>query len=265
MVGTASVAGVTLKVAEGRPQDAGRSLARLDPADMTRLSAAPGTIVQIEGKRTAAAKVMPAFRDLRGRQLVQIDGITRSNAGTVIGEKVTLTVVEPPAAQRVLLAPEGAHGLRPMGAEHVCRALADMPVVAGDRVRVTAFGSRFQEFRVLDTVPKGIVVMRPDTLVRLESPGAQPAAGRISYEDIGGLGTAIQRVRACLDSAWAATSSRWATSKSKKFFSTWRVIAVTGIPALARAMFSSARAIFTSWRTANSCVIGWVATTFTDV
>ncbi len=199
MVGTASVASVTLKVAEGRPQDAGRSLARLDPADMAWLSAAPGTIVQIEGKRTAAAKLMPAFRDLRGRQLVQIDGVTRSNAGTVIGENVTVTVVEPPSAQRVVLAPEGAHGLRPMGAEHVCRALADMPVIAGDRVRVTAFGSRFQEFRVLDTVPKGIVVMRADTLVRLESPGAQPAAGRISYEDIGGLGTAIQRVREMIE------------------------------------------------------------------
>ena len=199
MVGMASVASVTLKVAEGRPQDAGRSLARLDPADMARLSAPAGTIIQVEGKRTTAAKVMPAFRDLRGRQLVQIDGITRSNAGTVIGEKVTLTVVDPPPAQRVVLAPEGAHGLRPPGGEAVCRALADTPVVVGDRVRVTAFGSRFHEFRVLDTVPRGIVVLRPETVVRLESPGTQPTAGRISYEDIGGLGTAIQRVREMIE------------------------------------------------------------------
>jgi transitional endoplasmic reticulum ATPase len=199
MVGTASVASLTLKVAEGRPQDAGRSLARLDPADMARLSAAAGTIVQIEGKRTAAAKVMPAFRDLRGRQLVQIDGVTRSNAGTVIGEKVTLTVVDPPSAQRVVLAPEGTQGSRQMGAEHVGRALADIPVVAGDRVRVTAFGSRFQEFRVLDTVPKGVVVIRADTLIRLEPAGAQPTAGRISYEDIGGLGSAIQHVREMIE------------------------------------------------------------------
>jgi transitional endoplasmic reticulum ATPase len=199
MVGTASAVSLTLKVAEGRPQDAGRSLARLDPADMARLSAPAGTIVQVEGKRTAAAKVMPAFRDLRGKQLVQIDGITRSNAGTVIGEKVTLTVVDPPSAQRVVLAPEGVHGLRPMGGELVGRALTDMPVVAGDRVRVTAFGSRFQEFRVLDTVPRGIVVIRADTLIRLESPGAQPTAGRISYEDIGGLGTALQRVREMIE------------------------------------------------------------------
>jgi hypothetical protein len=51
MSGTATAAGVTLKVAEGRPQDAGRCLARLDPADPARLGAATGTVVQIEGKR----------------------------------------------------------------------------------------------------------------------------------------------------------------------------------------------------------------------
>ena len=190
---------VTLKVAEGRPQDAGRTLARLDPADMARLSASAGAIVQITGKKTAAAKAVPAFRDLRGRQLVQIDGITRSNAGASIGEKVTLTVVDAVAAQRIVLSPEGAHGLRQLSTDHVSRSLADMPAVIGDRVRVTGFGSRFQDFRVLDTAPRGIVVIRPDTVIRLEAPGAQPTTGRLSYEDIGGLGSAIARVREMIE------------------------------------------------------------------
>ena len=186
---------LTLKVAEGRPHDAGRGLARLDPADLARLSATPGTIIQVAAKRIAAVKAMPSFRDLRGRQLVQIDGLTRSNAGAAIGEKVTLTVVTPVVAERVVVAPEGAQVLRQLNDEVVRRALSDVPVVAGDRVRVTAFGSRFQELRVLETVPKGVVIIRSDTVVRLEAPGAQPTPGRLSYEDIGGLGSAIQRVR----------------------------------------------------------------------
>jgi transitional endoplasmic reticulum ATPase len=186
---------VTLKVAEGRPQDAGRSLARLDPAELTRLGITPGAVVQIEGKRVTAARVMPTFRDLRGRQLVQIDGITRSNAGAVIGEKITLSVIEPAAAQRVVVAPEGTPGPRKLTDVQIGRALVDMPVVTGDRVRITALGSRFQEYRVLDTTPKGIVVIRPDTTVRLEAPGAQATTGRISYEDIGGLGPTIHRIR----------------------------------------------------------------------
>jgi transitional endoplasmic reticulum ATPase len=185
---------LTLKVAEGRPHDAGRGLARLDPADLTRLSARPGSILQVTAKRIAAVKAMPSFRDLRGRQAVQIDGLTRSNAGAAIGEKVALSVIEPVAAERVVLAPESAHVLRYLNDELVTRALADVPVVAGDRVRVTAFGWRFQELRVLETEPKGIVIIRSDTVVRLEA-GAPPTASRLSYEDIGGLGVAIRRVR----------------------------------------------------------------------
>ena len=196
---TVAAPAITLKVAEGRPQDAGRALARLDPADMVRLSAPAGTVIAISGKKIAAAKVMPAFRDLRGRQLVQIDGLTRSNAGAVIGEKVVLTVLRPPAAHRVVLAPEGALLLRSRHPEQVGRALADIPVTVGDRVRVTGFGSRFQEFRVIDTAPRGIVVIRPETVIRLDAPGAQPSAGRISYEDLGGLGSAIQRVREMIE------------------------------------------------------------------
>ena len=198
MTATAAVADISLKVAEGRPQDAGRGLARLDPADMTRLGAAAGTVVQISGTRVAAARVMPAFREVRGRQLVQIDGITRRNAGAVIGEKVTLAVVQPPPAQRVVLAPEGGHVLR-LSSEHIARALADMPVVPGDRVRVSGFGSRFQEFQIRDTLPRGIVMIRSDTAVRIEAPGAQAGAGRISYEDIGALAPAIRRVREMIE------------------------------------------------------------------
>ena len=196
---TVAAPAVTLTVAEGRRQDAGRGLARLDPVDLGRLGAAAGAVVQISGKRTAAARAMPAFRDCRGRQVVQIDGITRGNAGAVIGEKIALTVVEPSAAQRVVVAAEGAQVLRHLSGEQIARSLVDMPVIAGDRVRMTGFGSRFQELRVLETVPRGIVMIRPDTAVRLEAPGAQPTTGRISYEDIGGLGPAIQRVREMIE------------------------------------------------------------------
>ena len=166
---------------------------------MIRMGASVGSVVQIDGKKTAAAKVVPAFRDRRGRQVVQIDGIVRSNAGVVIGERVSLSVVEAPPAQRLVLAPEGSQATRAMTAEQVARALVDMPVVTGGRVRVTAFGSRFQDFRILETVPRGVAIVRAETAVRLEAPGAHAVAGRLSYEDIGGLGSAIHRVREMIE------------------------------------------------------------------
>jgi transitional endoplasmic reticulum ATPase len=190
---------ITLKVSEGRSQDVGRCLARLDPADMNRLGATAGSIVQIAGKKTTAARVMPAFRDARGNEIVLIDGLTRSNAGAIIGEKVTLTLIEAVPAQRVLLAPEGLHTPRQLTAEYVGKYITDLPVTSGDRLRVTLFGARFQEFRVLETVPRDTVLVRSDTVIRIDAPNAMTSPGRISYEDIGGLGPAIQRVREMIE------------------------------------------------------------------
>ena len=109
---TSQIASVTLKVAEGQTQDVGKGLARLDPADISRLGAAVGSIVRITSKKVTVAKLMPAFREARGKQVVQIDGITPNNAGAGIGEKVTLEPVEALPAQRLTLASDGAQALR---------------------------------------------------------------------------------------------------------------------------------------------------------
>ena len=71
-----------LKVAEALVKDLGRGLARLDPADMAKLEVEVGDTVEIVGKRPTVGKVMPAYKDLRGQSRVQIDGLTRENAGT---------------------------------------------------------------------------------------------------------------------------------------------------------------------------------------
>src|SRR5262249_42053969 len=99
----------------------------------------------------------------------------------------------------VVLIPEGTHNLRPLSGEHVGKLLADLPVSTGDRLRVTLFGARFQEFRVLETMPRGTVLIRPDSVIRIDAPNAMASSGRISYEDIGGLGAAIQRVREMIE------------------------------------------------------------------
>ena len=200
MSSPSSATDISLKVAEGRLQDVGRGLARLDPADISRLGISIGSLVQIGGKKTTAAKVLPAFRDARGKQLIQIDGITRSNAGLVIGEKVAVAALQTVVAQRIVLVPEGAEVLRQATGEYLTRFLTDMPVTTGDRIRVALFGSRFQEFRVLETVPRGTVIVRRETAIRIDVRGSSSdGLGRVSYEDIGGIGSAIQRVREMIE------------------------------------------------------------------
>ena len=77
-----------LKVSEALPKDMGRALARLDPADMIKLGVVIGDIVEIAGKRKTVAKVMPAYKELRGQSRIQIDGLSRENAGTGLDQVV---------------------------------------------------------------------------------------------------------------------------------------------------------------------------------
>ncbi len=77
------------KVKEALPKDVGRAIARIDPEDMKNLGLDAGQIIEIEGKRKTAAKVMPCYAEDRGKKIIQIDGIIRENAKVGIDEKVT--------------------------------------------------------------------------------------------------------------------------------------------------------------------------------
>jgi len=182
---------LSLRVAEALPRDAGRGLARIDPREMQTLAAQPGDVVQIRARRATVARVMPAFPDDRGKSQVQIDGITRSNAQAALGDKVQLSVVTAKSATALVLAPASAPT---RDTRHLGRLLEGLAVTAGDRVRATLFGAQRQEFLVLDTVPKGPVVVQASTELRVKHEPS-PSAARVSYEDIGGLHKEVQRVR----------------------------------------------------------------------
>ena len=193
---------ITLKVSEASSRDVGKGLARLDPKDMQQAGVSVGDIVRICGKRATAAKVMPAYQEARGQQSLQIDGLTRRNAGVGIGEKATLEPATARPAARVTLSPvDGRLTLtREKDRAYVGKLLNDLPVQTGDVIRATLFGSRFQDFMVRDTHPDGVVLIRPDTRLRIEgTENKSPGRAQIAYEDIGGLDKAIQRVREMIE------------------------------------------------------------------
>ena len=202
MSGGANPSSVVLKVSEASSRDAGKGLARMDPKDMEGLGASVGDIVKVHGKRTTAAKVMPAYPEDRGKKAVKIDGLIRHNADVGIGEKVELELSSARPAVRIILVP--AVGSRVFSQQrdtrYVGKLLNDLPVVSGDLVRATLFGSRFQDFIVSDTSPDGVVLIRPETAIRIEAEaGGKLEKARISYEDIGGLEKPIQRVREMIE------------------------------------------------------------------
>jgi transitional endoplasmic reticulum ATPase len=189
---------LSLKVAEANSKDVGRGLGRMDPEDLERLAARVGDIVEIQGKKTTVAKVMPAFKELRGQGLIQIDGLIRSNAATGLGERVSVKKVTPHTANRIVLTPVGGRSAlsRERDMAYMEKLLDGLPLMAGDRVRATLFGARFQDFIVESTLPKGVVVIHPETIIQIqEQKGEGARESRVSYEDIGGLGKAVHRIR----------------------------------------------------------------------
>ena len=195
---------LSLRIVEALAKDAGRNIARIDPADIERLGVAIGDTVEICGKRATVARVMPAFMDQRGKAFVQVDGIVRENAQAGIDETIHVRKIATAPARALVLTPMGRTAVR-TGAGHasyIARLLEGRPVTAGDRVRIDLLGTQAQDYLVVETQPKGAVVVQAASQVRIqgETAGQKPTDRQaISYEDIGGLGREIQRIREMIE------------------------------------------------------------------
>jgi transitional endoplasmic reticulum ATPase len=192
-----------LKVVEALLKDTGRGYARLDPADMAKLNLAVGDIVQLTSKKgSGIAKLMPTYTDLRGKSVVQLDGLTRRNAGLSLDEKADIEPVSCKHATRITLIPTTITP-SPRDMDYIGSLLDGLPVQKGDLLRAHLFGSRSAEFKVDSTVPEGAVLINPTTtLVIGNSGGAKstgPGAQRLSYEDVGGLKGQVRRIREMIE------------------------------------------------------------------
>jgi len=193
---------LTLKVKEALPKDVGRTIARIDPEDMHILELEVGQIIEVEGKKKTPAKLMPCYPKDRGKKIIQIDGVSRENAQIGLDEKANIRKIVHQFASKVKLLPLTVSSLpqRDKDTQYIGSLLQGQPVVAGDRVRVTLFGSKHFDFKILDTAPEGVVLITPGTQIEVESRGAgESHPVKISYEDIGGIGNQIQRIREMIE------------------------------------------------------------------
>jgi transitional endoplasmic reticulum ATPase len=190
---------VQLKVAEANARDVGRGIARVDPEVMEKLGIKDsGEIFGLKGKRETAVKIMPTYPEQRGRGIVQIDGIIRENAQVGIDEQVKLTRLAVEPARKVTLSPLTAAGKITTDGRYLSRQLIAIPVTRGDRVQTTLPGAKKQDFRVMDTVPSGAVLLTPQTVISISGEGKATEA-KLTYEDIGGLGDQVRRIREMIE------------------------------------------------------------------
>jgi transitional endoplasmic reticulum ATPase len=187
-----------LRVAETFLEDVGRGWARLDPADLARLGAAPGDALLVTGGRTTVARAVAAPESHCGQQLILVDGSTRGNAQAGVDEQVHVRRVAFRTAASLLLAPVEAGLPLPTDAEipALRHLLSGRPFVLGDRLQVAGFGARPRSFTVEGASPRGALLVSTDTEVAFKA-SELPAGGaaRVSYEDIGGLDREVALVR----------------------------------------------------------------------
>jgi len=191
---------LTLRVKDALKRDAARGIARLDIDFMKKLGASTGDLISLKGKRRTVAKAMPGYIEDREATVIRIDGSTRGNAGVGIDDKVEVSKIEGKDASNVLLAP--VEPIQLGGAEeYFGKVLEAFPVMEGDRIRFNFLGT-IVEFVVAQVRPRAeAVVITSLTKVEVSEKTADVVrkAPRISYEDIGGLGDQIQRVREMME------------------------------------------------------------------
>jgi len=189
-----------LKVTEALSKDAGRALARIDPDALAKLGVSLGDIVETVGKRRTVCKAMPTHRELRGQSRIQLDGLSRENAGAGLDEFVHVRKTTWQPAQRIVLSPAN---ITPSARDldYIGTLLDGLPVIAGDRIRAILFGSRWADFKVESTAPSGPVLINPATelVVGKVRPAEEVTLRALSYEDIGGLRPQLHRIREMIE------------------------------------------------------------------
>ncbi len=195
------MAGLTRKVHEAAPGDAGRGIVRVDPSDLKALGISIGDLIAIHGQRAAFARAMPVQGEHRGQDRVLIDGSLRASAGASVGDEVKLIGAEAKHAEHVSLALNGAGvAANPAFIRQVRRALDGVPLAAGSVVKLRLIGGRELNATVTATKPEGPVLVDEATDITCASAANDSAPSRsISYEDLGGLGRELARVREMIE------------------------------------------------------------------
>jgi transitional endoplasmic reticulum ATPase len=196
---------VSLKVSEAEQRDVGRKIARVDPQVAEHLNITSGDALELTslGKKTTVLS-WPARSGDSGKGLIRIDGYTRNKLDVGINDQIEVKRVESKDAKSITFAP--TEPLRIVGAEeYLAEYLTGQLMTKGDTVPINVMGQRI-DLVVISTNPSGPVIISDSTKITVSEESAKAVqvsreggAPSITYEDIGGLGDAVGRVREMIE------------------------------------------------------------------
>jgi len=217
---------ISLRVAEIAKGSAGRFMVRMETGIIKEMHLKPGEIVEIIGKKSTAAILFPSSD--KQEKTIRLDGLTRRNAGIGIGEYVKVRKCHYSIANRVVLSLIQSDLKLSSSVKQIQLNLLNKPLKVGDIINVSGSNLAKREkqegpykelremmpflntpsvsigevkFAVIETEPQGFVQIQNSTEIEIrEGFVATNSMGDITtYDDIGGLGDVIQRVREMIE------------------------------------------------------------------
>jgi len=196
----------TLKVAEAEQRDVGRKIARVDPEIVERLNITTGDALELSslGRKTTVLS-WPAKESDRGKGIIRIDGLIRNRLDVGINDLIEIKTVKSKDAKSITFAP--TEPLRITGGEqYLAEYLNGALMTKGDTIPINVMGRRI-DLVVISTNPSGPVIINDSTEIIVSEESSKAiqiskeggAAASITYEDIGGLGDAVERVREMIE------------------------------------------------------------------
>ncbi len=201
-----SAKATNLKVVEVAEQrDVGRKIARIDPDIAEHMKISAGDALELaSGRKKTTVLSWPAREGDRGKRLIRIDGYTRNKLDVGINDSVEVRKVQSKDAKSITFAP--TEPLRIVGAEeYLGEYLNGQLMTKGDTIPISVMGQRI-DLVVISTNPSGPVIISDSTKITVSEESAKAVqisreggVPSITYEDIGGLGDAVGRVREMIE------------------------------------------------------------------
>src|SRR5512140_263734 len=119
---------LSLRVSKAFIEDEGKGLARVDAEQLEALRAVPGDCLLITGRRSTVARAGHLTQHYEGKELLQIDSVTRDNAQISVDEICTVKKVPCKLADSVILSPVDARSHVPKEQEvpHILQLLSGL-------------------------------------------------------------------------------------------------------------------------------------------
>ena len=192
---------IILKIIEVSQRLVGKGIAVVDPKIVEDNEWETGQILEIVGNRKSHVKLWPGTPEDYSSGIIKIDGLTRHNIGSGIGEKISIKKVDAKQAQSIVVSP--IEKLSAEGLQEYMQANYDGHVLTtGDTLIVTTQLGGKTQLIVTNTIPASKpVIVTDQTEFKLGSmtKAIDQSVPRITYDDLGGLKKEVQKIREMIE------------------------------------------------------------------